>query len=76
MLAMTSGAPIFVFFALRTRGRHYHFCASEPIFIDAADRAERDMAVPRAAQQYADLLGKTVRRYPFQWHHFEPFIRK
>jgi predicted LPLAT superfamily acyltransferase len=76
LLAMASGAPIFVFFALRTRGRHYHFCASEPIFIDAADRTERDTAVARAAQQYADLLEKTVRRYPFQWHHFEPFIDK
>ncbi|WP_319523190.1 lysophospholipid acyltransferase family protein [uncultured Desulfosarcina sp.] len=76
LLAMAAGAPIFVFFALRTRGRHYLFCASEPIFIDAADRAQRDTAVARAAQQYADLLEKTVRRYPFQWHHFEPFIGK
>jgi len=76
LLAMTAGAPIFVFFALRTRGRHYHFCASTPIFLDAANRAERDTAVARAAQQYADLLEETVRRHPFQWHHFEPFIGK
>ena len=76
LLAMASGAPIFVFFALRTRGRHYLFSASEPIVIDAANRAERNTAVARAAQQYADLLEKTVRRYPFQWHHFEPFVGK
>ena len=28
----------------------------------------------RAAQQYADLLETAVRNYPFQWHHFEPFL--
>jgi predicted LPLAT superfamily acyltransferase len=74
VLAMAAGAPIFVFFALRSGGRHYHFCASAPIMVPASDRRRRDSALARAAQQYADLLEAAVRRHPFQWHHFEPFL--
>ena len=74
VLAMAAGAPIFVFFALRTHTNHYHFSASPPIFVSAADRNRRDSAMALAAQQYADLLEDAVRRYPFQWHHFEPFL--
>ena len=74
-LALATGAPLFVFFALRATGRHYHFSASRPILVKAADRGQREAAMQRAAQQYADLLEESVRRYPFQWHHFEPFLR-
>jgi predicted LPLAT superfamily acyltransferase len=74
VLSMTSGAPLFVFFALRTGPYHYHFSASPPIVVSAADRSERESAMIRAAQQYADLLEDAVRRNPFQWHHFELFL--
>ncbi len=74
VLAMTAGVPIFVFFALRTGASHYHFSASRPIVVSAADRSEREAAMLSAAQHYAHQLEGTVRRYPFQWHHFEPFL--
>lgn len=74
VLSMTSGAPLFVFFALRTGPGHYHFSASPPIVVSAVDRNDRESAMIRAAQQYADLLEDAVRRHPFQWHHFEPFL--
>lgn len=74
VLAMASGAPLFIFFALRTKGGRYHFSASEPIFVSAADRTDRPLVMARAAQHYADRLEETVRRHPFQWHHFEPFL--
>ncbi len=73
VLAMAAGAPIYVFFALRTKRFHYRFSASRPIWVAATDRKERNFAMGQAAQQYADLLADTVRRHPFQWHHFEPF---
>ena len=76
VLAMAAGAPIFVFFALRTGGRHYHFSASAPIRVPASDRTQRESAMARAAQQYADLLEAAVRRHPFQWHHFEAFLER
>ena len=74
VLSMTAGAPLFVFFALRTGACHYHFSASPPIVVSAIDRSQRDTAMIQAAQQYADLLESAVRRHPFQWHHFEPFL--
>jgi len=73
VLALTAGAPVFVFFALHTGGRHYHFCASAPITVAAVDRRDREAAIARAAQCYADQLEAVVRRHPFQWHHFEAF---
>lgn len=74
VLAMAANVPIFIFFALRTGPCHYRFSASAPIFVSATDRSQREAAMTRAAQQYADLLEKAVRNHPFQWHHFEPFI--
>ncbi len=73
-LALATGAPLFVFFALRTSSRHYHFSASQPIVVQAADRSRREAAMQQAAQQYATLLEDAVRGYPFQWQHFEPFL--
>jgi predicted LPLAT superfamily acyltransferase len=74
ILAMTAGAPIFVFFALRTGPRHYQFSASPPIDVSTVDRSQREAIMARAAQRYADQLEDTVRRHPFQWYHFEPFL--
>ncbi|MBC2712183.1 MAG: lysophospholipid acyltransferase family protein [Desulfosarcina sp.] len=74
VLAMVADSPIFVFFAVRIQKCHYRFCASTPIIVQATERRQRESAMARAAQQYADLLEDAVRRYPFQWHHFEPFL--
>ncbi len=74
VLALAAGAPIFVFFALHTQKCHYRFSASPPIIVSASDRSQRESAMARAAQQYAALLEAAVRRHPFQWHHFAPFI--
>jgi len=73
MLALLSGAPLFVFFASsRGRGRH-HFSVSAPMTVAAEFRAERRAAVIGAAQAYADILERQVRRNPMEWYHFEPF---
>ena len=74
MLALVAGVPLYVFFAsLRGRGQ-YHFSVSEPMVVAAEARAERQPAVLRAAQTYADLLTGQVRRNPLEWYHFEPFL--
>ncbi|MEW6670939.1 MAG: lauroyl acyltransferase [Thermodesulfobacteriota bacterium] len=74
LLALFSGAPIFIFFAFRTGKRQYHFTMSKPIYVQAASRRERAAAIQRAAQQYADILEETLKRHPMQWYHFEPFL--
>ena len=74
MLALLSGAPLYVFFAsLRGRGQ-YHFSISEPMVVVAETRAQRQPAMQRAAQAYADLLEAQVRRNPLEWYHFGPFL--
>ena len=74
LLALLSGAPIFIFFAFRTGNRQYQCNMSKPIYIRVSSRRERTAAIQHAAQQYADILEETLRRHPLQWYHFEPFL--
>lgn len=74
VFALVSGAPLFVFFTFRTGKNSYHFTLSEPIWIQPASRAERQVAISKAAQQYADLLELSLRQHPFEWYHFDRFI--
>jgi lauroyl/myristoyl acyltransferase len=73
-LALLSGAPLFHFFAVRTGPGAYRFSASAPVRVEVHSRAERDAAIRRAAQAYADDLEAIVRRHPDQWYTFEPFL--
>ena len=73
-LALVSGAPLFHFFAMRTGPRRYRFMAGGPVRLGSPPRAERDAAIRRAAQPYADDLEEIVRRHPEQWHSFERFV--
>ncbi len=75
VLALVSGAPIFIFFAFRTGKNHYQFNMSPPISITAAARDQRDAAIRQSAQEYADALEAALRRHPLQWYHFKPFLR-
>ncbi len=74
LLALLSGAPLFVFFAFPAGNRHYHFTLSEPIYIQASSRGERTEAIRRSAQSYANILEEALRKNPLQWYHFEPFF--
>ena len=73
-LAMASGAPLVVFFALRSNQGGYHFEASQPIYLERADRRNRHAAIQSAADDYARRLEKAVQASPSQWYHFEPFL--
>ena len=72
VLALLSGAPVFIFFAFRTGKKTYHFNLTELTLVKAATRGERTAIIRQAAQGYADILEGTVRLYPFQWYHFKP----
>ncbi len=71
-LALASGAPLFVFFALREAPGRFFFTATPVAYATAGAADGRQAGVARAAQAYADLLADTLRRHPFQWHHFAP----
>ena len=74
MFAMATGAPLFIFFALRTSRGHYHLVAYGPRHVKAASRSDRWPAVERSAQEYANMLEDVVRRFPTHWYHFEQFL--
>ncbi len=74
VFSLVSGAPLFVFFAFRTGKNDYHFTLSEQIQIKASSRGDREMAILQAAQNYADLLERTLRDHPLEWYHFDKFI--
>lgn len=75
LLALVSGAPLFILFTFRVqRGRH-QIIISPPLEVKAPSRLERDKALQASAQVYAEALEGIVRQYPFQWYIFEPFFR-
>ncbi len=73
-LAMAARSPLIVFFCFREKGGVFRLTALNPIHLHAASGQSRANRVEAAARQYADFLETAVRRYPYQWFHFEPFI--
>jgi predicted LPLAT superfamily acyltransferase len=74
IFSMLSGTPLYIFFAFRTGRQTYHFQTLPPEYVHANDRKDRQEAIGKAAQTYADHLEEMVRRHPFEWYHFEPFL--
>ncbi|MBW2351868.1 MAG: lysophospholipid acyltransferase family protein [Deltaproteobacteria bacterium] len=76
LLALMSGAPLFIFFSYRTRKRTYDFSIKGPIHVSAPSRTLRAEAIKRSVREYAAILEQAVREHPYQWYHFEPFLGK
>ncbi len=76
LLALLSGAPLYIFFAFRTGEKQYHFAISPPKYVKAPSRAQRKDAVKKSVQEYAALLEEAVRSHPCEWYHFEQFLGK
>ena len=75
VLALLSGAPLFIFFAFRTAKNQYRFTMSEPMVLEAASREDRKTVIQQSAQAYARVLEETLRQYPLHWYHFKPFYK-
>jgi len=76
LFALVTGAPLMTFFVHEKDFGKYHVTVSPGRKVTASSRAERRQAVCQSAQRYADDLTDFVRAYPFEWHHFEPFLEK
>jgi len=74
VLALVTGAPLWVFFSFRTGPERYHFTLSAPIRVPPVPRRQRAEALRRSAQTYAGMLEETLRQNPLEWYHFEPFL--
>jgi predicted LPLAT superfamily acyltransferase len=76
VFALLSGAPLLILFACHTVENKYHFQILPPVYVRAKGRQDRQEAIRKAAQSYACHLEAAVRRYPFEWYHFEPFLTR
>ena len=74
LFALLSKAPLFIFFSFRSGPKSYHVKISEPIYVRASSRSDRQKAIERSAQKYADHIQRNLRTHPLQWYHFEPFL--
>jgi lauroyl/myristoyl acyltransferase len=75
-LALASGAPLLVVFAVKTGRWQYRFSCSAPVVLTAAARGDRQAAMERAAAAYLTQLGDILRAHPEQWHNFGEFLRR
>jgi lauroyl/myristoyl acyltransferase len=74
LLALVTGAPLFILFTFRIkRGRH-QVIVLPPREVKTSTRSERDQTLQENAQAYADALEEMVRQHPFQWYIFEPLF--
>jgi len=74
ILALLSGAPLFIFFAFRVGRRNYHFKIIGPRYVRASSRSQKAEAILTSAQEYAQLLEEALYQSPLEWYHFEPFL--
>ena len=74
VLALVTGAPLFVVFAYRVGSRRYRAVCKPALFVRADDRRLRDVALRAAAEAYLEELRLVMREHPEQWHVFGPFL--
>ena len=74
VFALMTGAPLFNFFIYQTGRKNHHITIFRGRLVQAATRADRKRAVQESAQAYAHDLEEIIRKHPFEWYHFEPFL--
>lgn len=68
LMAYLSGAPLVPCFIERIDDTHFGISNTDPIYVEAG--ADRDEAIQRATQLFADQLEERIRRQPQYWYHF------
>lgn len=72
-VALVTGAPVVVFFMLRTGPGRQRLHFFGPIRVPRVAREERGEAIRRAAAQFAAYLEQVVRAHPHHWSNFYDF---
>ena len=75
-LALASGAPLLVVFAVKIGSRHYRLLCDDPVTLTALDRSDRPKVMEEAALAYLQRLHDMVKAYPEQWQTFGEFLRR
>ena len=74
LLAMLSGAPIFMLFTIRLKAGHYKVIVCPPYYVEKGRHRNRDDRLKESLATYLSELEKMIKAYPDHWYHFEPFI--
>ena len=74
--AMSTGAPVVVFFMTRRPGGGHRLEFTGPIRVPRVAREARSEAVGAAAAQFVRALETAVRSHPFEWSNFYDFWAK
>jgi predicted LPLAT superfamily acyltransferase len=74
-LALVSGAPLLIVFAVKLGKRHYRFTCDAPITLKALTRADRERAMQDAATTYLGRLREMAQAHPEQWQTFGELLR-
>lgn len=73
-LAAKYKVPVTFAFAMKESKTHYHFYATEPIYIEQYKTLKEKESILKAkVQEYADELERQVRKYPLQWFNYYDF---
>ena len=72
-MALTTGVPAIVYFAIPTSIDRVVLHCYGPIHVARVPREQRADAVRAAAAEFADHLGDCVRRHPLHWGNFYDF---
>ncbi len=72
-LAMVTGAPAVVYFAVPTAPDRVEMRCYGPIRVPRVPPGERDAAVAAAAREFAGYLEDCLRRHPLHWGNFYDF---
>jgi len=75
-LALVSGAPLLVVFAMRIGPRHYRFVSYPPVTLAVSSRRERQTVLEQAAAAYLQRLQAVVKAHPEQWQNFGSFLHR
>ena len=73
-LALATGVAVCAFFCIRTGLSSYRIIWTEPLTLHAKTREERETMIQAGAAYYLRELETMLRRYPYQWGNFEPFL--
>jgi lauroyl/myristoyl acyltransferase len=74
-LALASGAPLLVVFAVKVGPWNYRFSCDPPVVLTAPSPADRHKVMEQAAMAYLERLHDVMKAHPEQWQNFGEFLR-
>jgi predicted LPLAT superfamily acyltransferase len=76
-LAARFGVPVTFAFAMKESQTHYHFYATQPVYVQKQDDPiEQEKELQKFVELYAKEFERIIRKYPHQWFNYYSFWEK